>query len=343
LACSEAWSHVRRSLRCGTRLLESVVRSGGGVVRPSATGVSRRWVGNPARVQPDACETWQLNVPVATLWRSTTQLQLGLEPPAGLLLTDPPSGLREVVEALAQPRGRPALERIGGPGAPLWLDPLLDLLAGAGMMRPTARAAGPVSIIGQGPLAVLLTELLLDELDGPVRLVWPGSPGVPRAATALRERYPDRLHCVGHWSYSSADPRGLIVVAAQAVEAERSLLTQLESDAQPYLVVRACDVRTAVGPLVVPGRSACQRCDDLHRSAVDPAWPRLLVQLCTSRPAARSAALHWAAATGAAHAVSFLEGALPDSLGGALELDEGSRLRLRRLRAHPACGCLQFG
>jgi hypothetical protein len=33
-----------------------------------------------------------------------------------------------------------------------------------------------------------------------------------------------------------------------------------------------------VGPFVVPGRTACLRCLDLHRTDGDPAWPLLLEQ-----------------------------------------------------------------
>lgn len=286
---------------------------------------------------------WRLACPLPTMWRSDDTLQLGLEPPAGLLVANPPPALPDVLEALIRPVRRSELAELAGPGSQGWLDPLLKALVAAGLVSDCPSAPSPVTVIGQGRLAVLIAELLLAEVSGAVRLICPGSPGVPRAATALQARFPDRLLCVGHWSYSSADPAGIVIVATQAIEAERSLLTQLEADSQAYLVITACDAVASVGPLVVPGRTACQRCEDLHRCARDPAWPRLLAQLCRRRAGAGQAALHWAAATGAGHASAWLRGLLPDSLGATLELSGGHRAELRPLRPHAGCGCLQFG
>ena len=291
----------------------------------------------------DPAALWQLTTPLPSLWRSDTTLQLGLEPPAGLVVDNPPPALPDVLQALIRPCRRADLDNAAGPGSQHWLDAFLALLLTAGLLRRTEPAPFAVSVIGQSRLAVLVAELLLAELAGPVRLIWPGSLGVPRAAVALQARCPDRLVCLGHWSYRSAEPGGIVVVATQAVEAERSLLAQLEADSQPYLVIRACDVGTSVGPLVVPGRTPCQRCEDLHRSARDPAWPRLLAQLCRRRGGATQSALYWAAATGAGHAAAWLLGQLPDSLGAALELNDRKEVGRRPLRAHPACGCLQFG
>ncbi len=295
------------------------------------------------RVQQDSCLVWQLTAPLSTLWRSDSTLQLGLEPPAGLLVQNPPEALPDVLQALIRPRRRNELDQVGGAGSQHWLDALLSMLAGAGLLRSTRPTSGAVSVIGEGRLAILVAELLLAELDEPVRLVWPGSAGTPRAALSLQARFPNRLLCFSHWSYSPSDPSGLVVIAAQAAEADRSLLAQLEADGQPYLVVRACDLGTSVGPLVAPGRTACQRCEDLHRAARDSAWPRLLAQLCRRRPAPGQAALYWAAATGVGQALAWLDGAVPDTLGAALELNGAGQVGLRPIRAHPGCGCLQFG
>ena len=53
-----------------------------------------------------------------------------------------------------------------------------------------------------------------------------------------------------------------------------------------------CARRTGVvGPLVLPGRSSCQRCHDLHRADRDPAWPSIAAQLTgDSAPAHRGRA-----------------------------------------------------
>ncbi len=293
------------------------------------------------RVQTGSTETWQLTTPLATLWRTGATLQLGLEPPAGLLVTDAEPGMVQVLDALAAPRTRHELEQTAGPGHESWLDALLHLLLGAGLLRATRVHAGAVSVIGRGRLATLLVELLLAQLDGPVRLVWPGAGGMPREVGALAARFAARLQFADHWPYESTTS-GLTLVVTRAAEAERSLLAQLGANGQPYLVVRACDLGATVGPLVVPGRTPCQRCEDLHRCARDPAWPRLLAQLCRQRPEATALNLHWAVTTAALQAVAWLEGALPDTLGAGLELSTDRQLHLRPLRAHPGCGCLDF-
>lgn len=48
--------------------------------------------------------------------------------------------------------------------------------------------------------------------------------------------------------------------------------------ARPHLFVATYAERGAVGPLVVPGRTACLRCRHLHRRDADPAWPVVAVQ-----------------------------------------------------------------
>ncbi|MFT3862514.1 hypothetical protein [Micropruina sp.] len=287
-------------------------------------------------------ESWQLSAPLVTLWRSDQRLQLGLEPPGGVLIDQPAPGMEPVIEALVKPRTRDELLHIGGQHADHWLDRLLGLLQRSDLLHRPAADPGPVAVIGRGRLATLIAELLLQQMSTPVRLVWPGASGTPRAVLGLQNRYPDRLQYAGHWGYRAAGA-GITVVAAQAAEADRSILSQLVTDGQPFLVVRASDLGATVGPLVAPGRSPCHRCEDLNRAAADPAWPRLLAQLCRERAAAPRLQLAWAASTGALHALGWLEGALPDSLGAALELTADRHVRVRPVRAHPACGCLDYG
>lgn len=286
--------------------------------------------------------TWRLTAPVVALWRADGTLQVGLEPPAGLLIDHPEPAMERVLDALRTPCTRADLLQVGGPGADEWLDRLLRPLEAGGVLRAGHHPPGPVTVIGRGRLATRIADLLLQQLAGPVGLVWPGATGTPRAVLGLRARHADRVQFSGHWGYR-AEGAGLTVVTAQAAEADRGVLTQLVADSQPFLVVRASDLGAIVGPLVAPGRSPCHRCEDLYRTSVDPAWPRLLAQLCRGRPPPERLTLHWAASTAALHALSWLEGSLPDSIGAGLELAADRQVRLRPLRAHPACGCLAYG
>jgi bacteriocin biosynthesis cyclodehydratase domain-containing protein len=115
----------------------------------------------------------------------------------------------------------------------------------------------------------------------------------------------------------------------------------------PHLPVWVRDAVAVIGPLVLPGRTACLACLDLHRSDRDPAWPALVAQLTTGRaatePAACGAALVGAAASLAAMQVlAHLDGDPPETLGGSLELAEpGAVIRRRTWPPHPDCGCLE--
>jgi hypothetical protein len=151
---------------------------------------------------------------------------------------------------------------------------------------------------------------------------------------------------------------------AQAREVDLAIVTPLGSvdqdlherfmrDGVPHLIARVQETTGVVGPLVVPGRSSCLRCHDLHRCDRDPAWPRLAAQLATDpgrqsrgapAPIAAACDVTLAAAV-AAHAVmqalAFLDGhPAPTTLDGTIEvlLPDGW-MRRRSWTPHPGCGC----
>lgn len=136
----------------------------------------------------------------------------------------------------------------------------------------------------------------------------------------------------------------LVVVVAQGALDPRDADALLREDvAHLAVVLRERDV--SIGPLVLPGRSACLRCVDLQRADRDPEWPRVLAQV--ARPAVRGrqreettlAAL--AAAVAGAQALTHLDGRVrPAAVGTTLEaaLPEGL-VGFRSWAAHPRCGC----
>ncbi|WP_219445253.1 ThiF family adenylyltransferase [Saccharothrix obliqua] len=70
-----------------------------------------------------------------------------------------------------------------------------------------------------------------------------------------------------------------LVVLADALVPPPELLRALLLEGTPHLAVRATEGVGVVGPLVVPGRSSCLRCLDLHRADADRGWPELALQL----------------------------------------------------------------
>ncbi|MFD7920190.1 ThiF family adenylyltransferase [Streptomyces sp. NPDC059740] len=123
------------------------------------------------------------------------------------------------------------------------------------------------------------------------------------------------------------------------------LLEPLMEAGAPHLFVGVMEGTGLVGPLVVPGRSACSRCWELGRTDIEPAWPRLLAQWRSGRAVQGVAATDAALATlvaglASVQALAFLDGLDPPCLGARWEtaLPCGD-WRLRRVTPHPECGC----
>ncbi|GLW56251.1 ThiF family adenylyltransferase [Kitasatospora phosalacinea] len=115
----------------------------------------------------------------------------------------------------------------------------------------------------------------------------------------------------------------------------------------PHLYTGVLEHLGVVGPLVVPGASACGSCATLARRDEDEAWPRLLAQLIDEGPGrARLPACDGAVAAAVAglaalHVQLYLDGAPPPSVDGWCELSAADGMvRRLRLRSHPDCGCL---
>jgi len=138
-------------------------------------------------------------------------------------------------------------------------------------------------------------------------------------------------------------PRPDLVVLVGNRIADRS--AQLARDRIAHLAVMAGEAIGIVGPLVVPGRTACLRCLDYVRAGNDPAWPLILAQIRSRKPepAACDAVLTAAvAAQAAAQTLSAIETA-PDAsaaANGTLELVLPDwRWRRRTWLPHPDCPC----
>ncbi|HVQ88293.1 MAG TPA: ThiF family adenylyltransferase [Actinomycetes bacterium] len=110
----------------------------------------------------------------------------------------------------------------------------------------------------------------------------------------------------------------------------------------PHLLVSSTEAIAKVGPLVLPGKSACLRCIDLEHSERDAGWPKVVVQPNTGAGiVARDSNLTVStAALAAVHVLSWLSGTNPASVNGVIELHlaDGATYR-RSARFHPACGC----
>lgn len=211
------------------------------------------------------------------------------------------------VAAIPEDCGLPALAQHG---------PLLDLLATPdGDRRWRTRRTCDVQVRGHGPTAAVLTQILTAS----------GVPVRSREDTGA----PD------------------LVVLAHDHEPPADDLAALVRNDTAHLIGGLRDREGRVGPLVVPGWTACSRCHDLYRSARDPSWRwrRALLAHPAAHPLSATSAsttlLLSTAATLAGEALAFIEGRTPLSCAGTLRLHpDDPRPSVDLLEPHPWCGCI---
>jgi hypothetical protein len=125
----------------------------------------------------------------------------------------------------------------------------------------------------------------------------------------------------------------------------RELSEVLKQDNVPHLAAAASEAIGVVGPLVLPGGSACLRCLDLTRAERDPAWPLILAQLTgggADPPACDTVLAAAVAAQATAQALAFTDRPASASavINGTLELVLPDwRWRRRTWQPHHRCDC----
>jgi bacteriocin biosynthesis cyclodehydratase domain-containing protein len=228
----------------------------------------------------------------------------------------------------------------------------------AGATALTRRDAARVRIHGAGRVAAGIADILVTSGVGRVTVAdRPGPAARRRRPAQARDRrgrgadppLPDLAILVGYAAVAGSPVTG---GAGRAAGQGRDLPGRLMRAGVPHLAVRAEEAIGVVGPLVRPGQTACLRCLDLTRAALDPAWPLILAQLAgrTPDPSACDAALAAAvAAQAAAQALAHLdrgpacEPALPTENGTIELVLPGWQWRRRTWPQHPACGCGRRG
>jgi hypothetical protein len=247
---------------------------------------------------------------------------------------------------------------------------------GAALRKLAARRTARVQIRGAGRVGSAVAAVLsasgvghVDVLDGGCAQTWDVAPGgLPdrsvgeRRATAARQlvrraapgRAPGAAEFAEYAAYAESrdggePPLALVIVAPRdglAAHAPDPVTAEPWIAAgTPHLYAGVIEATGLVGPLVLPGGTACAGCIGRVRADRDPGWPRILVQWRSGRGAASVPACDLGLATAvaglaAAHALSFLDGELPTSTGARWEaalplLD----WRTERIEPHPDCPC----
>lgn len=132
-----------------------------------------------------------------------------------------------------------------------------------------------------------------------------------------------------------------VVVLNEHGVALPSRSTTLLREDVPHLSIVQRELDVVVGPLVVPGRTPCLRCVDLHRTDEDARWPALATQF-TLEPPGRTERVtaHAAAALAAREVLAWLDGREVSTIAHTWEVDPSEPVpRGRAWAAHPRCGC----
>ena len=290
------------------------------------------------------------------LRRSTTELQVGLDPRRALVF---PDGYRPVLDRLTTPATAAdllATAQAAGLSTGEVTRSVRQLDA-AGLLRtaptrPAVRAGCRVRLVGAGPVGLAMARYLVEggvaelavfDSRPPDPDVYPTAGRFAHQAAALASALAARsarITVLDHWSKPETLAVDLTAVVSDGPEVDRVITTHLLRLDQPHLLVRSLGDAVWVGPLVLPGRTPCVRCTDLVRTDTDPGWPAVPAQVGRLQLSLPSLLSAWAASVAAAQALAFLGGGRPETTGATLELTAADlRTELRAWPSHAECGC----
>ena len=270
------------------------------------------------------------------LRRSRHELQVGLGPGRRVVLTDT-EPVRRTLAHLTRGEALP-----DDPDTHAVLDDLAPVLVtSAGLVSPHTAAGDVAAAALQDPAgyearlaarhdATVLVSGTLGPAADPRPLLAAAGLGVTDETSSHRSAYPAvaLLLCTGEIDRAELDPlvRGRI----------------------PHLVVRMVEGAAVVGPLVDPGRTACLRCIDAHRSLDDPLAALLAGRHALARGDRHDGVAEPVDTALATLAVAWAVRDLVTHVEGDRSSTWSSTVRLAPALAsvtqtewwrHPACGC----
>ncbi|EHR59796.1 dinucleotide-utilizing enzyme possibly involved in molybdopterin or thiamin biosynthesis [Saccharomonospora cyanea NA-134] len=343
-------------------------------------GQSERMTGSPPQVafRVPLPRRPRLRAGLPVVERREGELQIGLDPRHGVIATDLPPILVDVLRGLDGRRSTDTLLSLVRDEHADRLKAVLCGLAERGLVEDAEASADPlgapmspsgiavgyanhsIGVHGGGRLATAVTALLTGA--GVARLCLAADGVVARAdvGSGFRDEDVGRNRAAALADVArrldpevrvsrlrpGATPTDLVVLTDAVVPAPE-VVTDLVASGVPHLVARVRDGVGIVGPLVVPGRSSCLRCADLHRTGRDACWPRIAGQLAGRYQEADFTSVYGTAALAVGQTLRALR-ATPPALAveppptwnATLELDCVTGVVTRReWPPHPRCPC----
>jgi hypothetical protein len=307
-----------------------------------------------------------------TVWRNRDTVQIGIDPRRAIALT----GMRGAAVLLGLLDGSRDLAQILAAAGDAGIsaeaaDRVITLLAVGGALHDfpvTAYRAMPQGLRTRLAPELATAALAHGDADGGARIL------ARRQGACVRVEGMSRVGlCVA--SFLTASGIGMVISAGPPPAVlsppagmagpapasrhpdlviladihRRELPEILRRGGVPHLAAAASEAIGVVGPLVLPGRTACLRCLDLTRAERDPAWPLILAQLTgggADPPACDTVLAAAVAAQAAAQALAFVDRPASASAvsNGTLELVLPDwQWRRRSWAQHDRCGCGRRG
>lgn len=203
-------------------------------------------------------------------------------------------------------------------------------------LRGLARVAGADDDDVETFLTRLAPALDVD-LPSPRMALQVAEDVAPDVVRAVRLGIPDDTEVIpwaGERTEAPQPGRTVVLLGAYRVDPRRA--ASLVRDEVPHLPLVLDARRAAVGPLVVPGTTACLSCLDATARAQDPLWPVIAAQLLARPRPHIDAGFATEAARAARHHLS----AKTSTASSSLHLRAGSpRRSWRRHRPSADCRC----
>lgn len=241
------------------------------------------------------------------LWRTPTSVQLGIDDETPL------TGLR------------PWQERL--------LDELVSGIPDA-RLGPLARELGASDAEADAFIRRIQDSLVTDEIASPpVRVELPADLAREEERTLLAGMAGTGLTVedTARWALPSGYAP-IVLVAARLVDPHRA--ARLTASDIPHLPIELSGDRVVVGPLVIPGATACLACVHAERRERDPEWPLVAAQLLARPSVPTDPLLLVEAATLAARMLRT-----GDAGRSIVVSATDDRRELREHRPHGACLC----
>lgn len=135
-----------------------------------------------------------------------------------------------------------------------------------------------------------------------------------------------------------------LVILAPVAPLDGVLVNELTALGIPHLLASAFEGHGTVGPLVLPGKTACLHCLDLTRRDRDPMWPIVTARLGGYPPGEIACDVTLAALVAAAvagHALAYLDGRESAVTNGTMDVTPDWRWKRRSWTIHPQCRCMR--